>query len=216
MAARKVSLRKLAESVGVHHQELNEIFRRLHFEVMDSGEETVVISQRLGTFYKRRRSGRRYVLLGEEYQTEDTEVLGLRPTQSRMAGDQVDRQNFELTTDAVDVELPSFLFDGEIRHDLRETIDPDQFEIYRVVLLAGAQLREVGEIGGVPFTDSFVPGAGVQSVNQSGRDEDVEFNGTQSILRVAFRAVSVDNDDLHGVFNVRLKVFYRTSASFTG
>lgn len=79
MAARIVPLRTLVRSVGNRHEEFNEILRRIFNEVMLSGEETIVISQIVGTFYKQRRRETRRVFQGVEYILPARDVLQLRP-----------------------------------------------------------------------------------------------------------------------------------------
>ena len=79
MAARIVPLRDIVRSVGNRHEEFNEILRRIRAQVMDSGEETIVISQIVGTFYCQKRRETRRVFQGVEYILPAREVLQLRP-----------------------------------------------------------------------------------------------------------------------------------------
>ena len=79
MASIKVPLRSLVRQVGNRHEEFNETLRRIRSAVMDSTEETVVISQVVGTFYRQRRRETRRVLNGVEYIVPARDVLQLRP-----------------------------------------------------------------------------------------------------------------------------------------
>ena len=79
MADRIVPLRDIVRSVGNSHEEFNEILRRIYNNVMLSGEDTIVISQIVGTFYKQRRRETRRVLNGVEYILPARDVLQLRP-----------------------------------------------------------------------------------------------------------------------------------------
>ena len=149
MANRIVPLRTLVRSIGNSHEEFNEILRRIYREVMESEEDTIVISQVVGTFYRQRRRETRRVLNGIEYMLPARDVLQLRPPPVS-ALPEPEKENllrgrsspiFEADTEAGN--------ENEVQiFDLRD----QQFEVTSVCIRPDSVFSNLLTIGGASFT----------------------------------------------------------------
>ena len=149
MANRIVPLRTLVRSIGNSHEEFNEILRRIHREVMESSEDTIVISQIVGTFYRQRRRETRRVLNGVEYILPARDVLQLRPppmaSQPAPEKENILRGDSSTITES-DTEVGN---ENQVQiFDLRD----QQFEVTSVCIRSDSQFSNLLTIGGVSFS----------------------------------------------------------------
>lgn len=157
MASNRVSLRSLVRQVGNSHEEFNEILRRIRSAVMDSDEDTIVISQVVGTFYKQRRRETRRVLNGVEYVLPAREVLQLRPPAGD--GDPVPPEPPSLSASTPFLRTAD-VFRGEESLSNIVNLPDEPFEIVSVSIREGSCFSPFLTIGGVQFSDDdFVDSA---------------------------------------------------------
>ena len=99
------SLEKICRDVGVDPLQVNEVFRRINEAVIE--RDAIVITQTIGTFYRRNSKATVRTLNGERYSIPERKSVALRGP--RFPGRQVDRFRIETTLS------PAQIIDG---HDL--------------------------------------------------------------------------------------------------
>lgn len=156
MAARIVPLRTLVRSIGNSHEEFNEILRRIYNNVMLSDEETIVISQVVGTFYKQRRKATRRVLNGVEYILPARDVLQLRPP-PMPAQPAVGETEFR-TIFSTEIFQRDSIEGRENQADLRVDAFSVPVEIVSVAISTEATFSPLLTIGGRSFTNDDFEG----------------------------------------------------------
>lgn len=163
MASIKVPLRSLVRQVGNSHEEFNEILRRIHSAVMDASEETVVISQVVGTFYRQRRRETRRVLNGVEYVLPARDVLQLRPPP--MPARPVDEETETRTFFSTEIFQGDAIEGRENQADLRVDQFPNPVEIVSVAISTEAVFSRRLTIGGRSFTSEDFEGDDIVASN---------------------------------------------------
>ena len=83
MPRKKISLRQLAESIGMNHLAATELLRRIAGAVDNEDEETIVITQQVGTFYLQKRKATQRTLNGVVYDVPARNVIQLDPPQRK-------------------------------------------------------------------------------------------------------------------------------------
>ena len=163
MAARIVPLRTLVRSIGGSHEEFNEILRRIYNNVMLSDEETIVISQVVGTFYKQRRRETRRVLNGTEYILPARDVLQLRPPP--MPALPTESNTETRTFFSTEIFQGDAIEGRENQADLRVDAFDNPVEIVSVAISTNAVFSRRLTIGGRSFTSEDFEGEDIVASN---------------------------------------------------
>jgi len=109
MTRKKVSLRQLAESIGLNHLEATELLRRIAGAVDNEDEETIVITQQVGTFYLQKRKATKRTLNGVVYDQPARNVIQLDPPDRRATLQEPE----DGRTETLQTVVPLFRFPGD-------------------------------------------------------------------------------------------------------